>query len=360
MENEVDVHTLLRNRILILALSAVVVLGCAACAPGTPPGPPSGESAASSASSSSAASDASSSAAESGSGAAVDESGPSASGASESTGGAGAVVPVSFEEDPAYDELRAGVEGILSDAVIDAGVVFVNLSDTAHISGFSINGDTPLVAASMIKLAVLAEFLDEVESGKISMDEPYAVRAEDIVGGTGSVQSSPIGTVYTYAELARLMICESDNVAANVLIGRMGMDAVNEQAEALGLSGTRLVRLMMDEEAMADRQENLMAAQDAAVLLTQIWRGQLVSETASRFALEALEAQSDATGLLQGLPKGTAFAHKTGTLALVENDGGIVEGDKPYVLVVFCSGAEESTALDLMSRISEYVNKKYE
>ena len=192
------------------------------------------------------------------------------------------------------------------------------------------------------------------------MDEPYAVRAEDIVGGTGSVQSSPIGTVYTYAELARLMICESDNVAANVLIGRMGMDAVNEQAEALGLSGTRLVRLMMDEEAMADRQENLMAAQDAAVLLTQIWRGQLVSETASRFALEALEAQSDATGLLQGLPKGTAFAHKTGTLALVENDGGIVEGDKPYVLVVFCSGAEESTALDLMSRISEYVNKKYE
>jgi beta-lactamase class A len=223
-----------------------------------------------------------------------------------------------------------------------------------------VNGDTPLVAASMIKLPVLAEFLYEVESGKISMDEPYTLREKDIVGGTGSVQSSPAGMVFTYAELARLMICESDNVAANVLIERMGMDAVNARAEQIGLSGTRLVRLLMDENAQANRKENLMSAEDAAVLLALIWHGQLADETASKFALEALEAQSDTAGILQGLPKGTVFAHKTGTLAQVRNDGGIIEAAKPYVLVVFCSGAEESTALDLMSRISELVHDRYE
>ena len=274
--------------------------------------------------------------------------------------GAASAQPAAFEADPAYDELQAEVEGVLSDAVADVGVAFVDLSDDRRIAGFSVNGDTPLVAASMIKLAILAEFLQEVDSGAIAMEDTYTVQPEDIVGGTGSVQSAGVGATYTYAELARLMICESDNVAANVLIDRMGMDAVNAQAKKLGLARTHLNRKMMDEEAMAQRVENLMSAEDAAVLLSLIYRGQLVSETASTFAFEALEAQADSAGIAAGLPEGVVFAHKTGTLPLVKNDGGIVEAPKPYVLVVFFSGAEDSTAFDLMARISSLVYETVE
>ena len=103
-----------------------------------------------------------------------------------------------------------------------------------------------------------------------------------------------------------------------------------------------------------------MSAEDAAVLLAQIYQGKLVSETASAFALEALEAQTDSAGLAQGLPDGVVFAHKTGTLAVVKNDGGIVEAKKPYVLVVFCSGAEQSAAYDLMGKISTLVYEQFE
>ena len=269
-------------------------------------------------------------------------------------------VPIAFENDPAYDDLRVGVEDLVSDAVMDVGVAFVDLTDADRIVGFSVNGDTSLVAASMIKLAVLAEFLDEVENGDIAMEEPYTLQAEDIVGGTGSVQSAGAGSTFTFEEFARLMICESDNVAANVLIDRMGMDAVNAQMKELGLDNTQLVRRMMDEAAMAQRKENLMSAEDAAILLARIYRGQLVSETASAFALEALEAQTDSAGLTRGLPEGVVFAHKTGTLAMVRNDGGIVEAEKPYVLVVFCSGAEQSAAYDLMDKISMLVYERFE
>ena len=268
--------------------------------------------------------------------------------------------PVSFESDPAFDELKSEVESVLSDAVIDVGVVFVDLSDADRIAGFSVNGDTPLVAASMIKLAVATEFLDEVETGEIAMEEPYTVQAGDIVGGTGSVQSAGAGSTYTYGELARLMISESDNVGANVLIERMGMDAVNAQMEELGLANTHLVRKMMDESAMAERKENLMSAQDAAVLLALVYQGKLVSPTASAFMLEALEAQTDSVGLTQGLPEGVEFAHKTGTLAQVKNDGGIVEAEKPYVLVMFCSGADDATALELMGKVSKLVYERVE
>lgn len=348
----------------LLAVSICLTWCCVACAPASPPV---ASSVSTSVSSSSSASEPSSSSAadqsESASSSTASSAESQASRESESQSSnksTGTANPAAFENDPAYDELRAEVEDLASGAVMDVGVAFVDLTDPDRIAGFSVNGDTSLVAASMIKLAVLAEFLDEVERGDIAMEEPYTVQAEDIVGGTGSVQSAGAGSTFTFGELARLMICESDNVAANVLIDRMGMDAVNARLEELGLENTQLVRRLMDETAMAQRKENLMSAEDAAVLLAQIYRGQLVSETASAFALEALEAQTDSAGLAQGLPEGVVFAHKTGTLAMVKNDGGIVEAEKPYVLVVFCSGAEQSAAYDLMGKISTLVYEQFE
>ena len=348
----------------LLAVFTCLLWCFVACAPVSPPAASSGSTSASSSSSTSESS--SSSEAEQGENASSSTAGSSKSQASQeaetqsSKKPTSPTEPIAFENDPAYDKLRTEVEDLASKAVMDVGVAFVDLTDEGRIAGFSVNGDTSLIAASMIKLAVLAEFLDEVENGDIAMEEPYTLQAGDIVGGTGSAQSAGAGSSYTFGELARLMICESDNVAANVLIDRMGMDAVNAQMEKLGLENTQRVRQMMDEAAMAQHRENLMSAEDAAVLLARIYRGQLVSETASAFALDALEAQTDSAGLSQGLPEGVVFAHKTGTLAMVKNDGGIVEAEKPYVLVVFCSGAEESAAYDLMSKISTLVYEQFE
>ena len=334
-------------RLLLMGVLAFTLFGvCAGCASGT------SQSESAPASTSGATS---SNMSESGKAGGEGESGATAAKDAEGKPPAGA-----FEADPAYDELKSEVESVFSDSVIDVGVAFVDLSDVNRIAGFSVNGKMPLVSASMIKLAILAEFLEEVEKGELSLEEPYTLQADDIVGGTGSVQSAGAGSVHTLGELARLMICDSDNTAANVLVKRMGMDAVNDQMKELGLENTQLNRLMMDEEAIAQHKENFMSAEDAAVLLARIYRGQLVSETASAFALEALEAQSDSVGLAQGLPEGVVFAHKTGTLAMVKNDGGIVEAKKPYVLVVFCSGADQSVALDLMNKVSALVYERFE
>ena len=324
----------IRRAVAAVLLGACLAISCVGCAPAVQQG-------ASSAAASSAAE-----AASSGSAGTVD---------SQKT--ATSAKPAAFEEDPAFDDMKAEVEALVSASGIDVGVAFISLADDARSPGFSIHGDMRLVSASMIKLLVLAEFLDEVEAGTLSMGDMYTLAADDIVGGTGSIQSAAVGTQYTLGELARLMISESDNIAANVLIERMGMDAVNAQAEKLGLENTQLVRLMMSDDAQEGHVENMMSAKDTATLLARIWRGQLVSAEASAFALEALEAQTDGTGIVQGLPDGVVFAHKTGTLAQVENDGGIVELDEgtPYVLTVFCAGGDEATSMKLMAEISRIV-----
>ena len=66
-----------------------------------------------------------------------------------------------------------------------------------------------------------------------------------------------------------------------------------------------------------------------------------------------LKGQHDDAGLLEGLPAGSVFAHKTGTLDGVFNDGGIVLDQNPYVMVVLSGDAERSQAQDCMADVAQ-------
>jgi beta-lactamase class A len=63
----------------------------------------------------------------------------------------------------------------------------------------------------------------------------------------------------TLADCALLMLAFSDNAATNVLLERLGLDAVNEEAVRLGCERTEVRRPMM-----AAGPENLTCARDLA------------------------------------------------------------------------------------------------
>ena len=225
----------------------------------------------------------------------------------------------------------------------------------ASESGFDINGDTRMRSASMIKTLVLAALLQRSEDGSVSLDEDYTVRRGDIVGGTGTIQSMGAGTRLTFDRLALLMISQSDNVATNVIIDRLGMDAINGEAASLGLAQTVLQRRMMDAQAQSAGRENYTCARDQATILVAAARGELVSQEASSRAIGYLSAQEDVRGIPDGVPPGTVVAHKTGTLPDVRHDGGIVYGTHPYVLVVMTEGLGEDEANALIAAVSQTV-----
>ena len=212
------------------------------------------------------------------------------------------------------------------------------------------NGDEPFVSASIIKLAILGTLLDQAQSGALSLDDSVTVGPSDIVGGTGVIQASGAGGSYTYRQLAAYMIQDSDNVATNLIIDAVGMSAVNEYASEIGLTQTALNRRMMD---FAAGDENYTSANDVAHMLQLIYQGKLVSSDASEFALDLLKGQHDNAGLLEGLPAGSVFAHKTGTLDGVYNDGGIALDRNPYVMVVLSGNAERSQAQACMVDVAQ-------
>jgi beta-lactamase class A len=69
----------------------------------------------------------------------------------------------------------------------------------------------------------------------------------------------------TLGDCALLSVAFSDNAATNLLLERIGFDAVNEEAERLGCERTEVRRLML-----SDGPENLTCARDLAYGLAAI------------------------------------------------------------------------------------------
>ncbi len=256
------------------------------------------------------------------------------------------------EQRPIAENLAATVSGIISSYGANASVTYTSLSDLDGYATFAVDGSEPHVSASMIKLAIMAEVFDQVNSGYLALEDSYTVQDSDIVGGTGTLQGSGPGTQLSLSDLVRHMIAESDNVATNMLIDLVGMDAVNEEAAKLGLNATSLQRYMMDTDAQAAGIENHMSSDDAAVILLLIANGEFYTPELSQLATDFLSQQTDAGGIAASLSSGETFAHKTGTLTNVKHDAGIVQGEAPYVLSVFVEGVDEGSALSLMGEVT--------
>ena len=249
-------------------------------------------------------------------------------------------------------QLEKDIKPIVKNSGMDVGVYVI---DPESDTQMSLNGDERMASASMIKLAIAACLLEEVEADELSLDDAYTLKDSDIVGGTGSLGGRGAGAKTTYGELLELMISESDNTATNIIIDKLGMSAVNDTAKRLGLESTKLNRLMMDEDAIAKGVENYTSAKDVAAILELAYQGELASKKASATLLKALREQQDSSGILAGLPGEATFAHKTGSLPTVQHDGGIVECDHDFIVVVMCGGNGFSLdgALDAMREIGK-------
>lgn len=225
--------------------------------------------------------------------------------------------------------------------------VSVCIIDASNGNYCHVNSDKALVSASMIKLAVLCEYMHAVDNGQLDPADRVALKNMNVVGGTGLIQTERHAS-YTYDELCRYMIMYSDNTATNVLINKLRQDAINERVQALGCKNTSLNRQLM---ALNTNTENWISARDAATILYKIKNGTAASSAMCAKALEYLSKQTDNEGMAEGISSG-AFAHKTGSLRSMRHDGGIVLGKHPYVIVALCDiGA--GNANKLMKEIAQ-------
>src|SRR6476659_8887739 len=94
----------------------------------------------------------------------------------------------------------------------------------------------------MVKIGILLELFRQKEAGKLELGELVAIRKADKTAGSGLIENMGDEVTLSLHDIAVLMNAISDNTATNVLINRLGIDAINTAMAEAGMSNTHLFR----------------------------------------------------------------------------------------------------------------------
>ncbi len=234
------------------------------------------------------------------------------------------------KEDALWARLRARVERI--DQSLD-GVLGVSVKDLKTGATIEIRPDEPFPQASVIKLAVLYELYRQADEGKVSLGE-VTRPPEARVSGGGVLQELGPSVSLTWRDVAVLMMGWSDNAATNLLIDRVGLEAVNRRLDTLGLTRTRLRRRMMDLEAARRGEENVSTPGEMRRLAESIYAGTGLSP-ASAQDIRRVAATTKDTPFRKPLPEGLVVLDKDGSLEAVRVAAAVVDlPGRPYAVTI--------------------------
>ncbi len=96
------------------------------------------------------------------------------------------------------------------------------------------NTDLPLPLASIFKLYVLLAVSEAVKAGTVSWDDQLTVTKEGKLVGAAGLDDVPNGTTVSVRTAAQQMISASDNMATDLLINRVGHQAVERALVTAG------------------------------------------------------------------------------------------------------------------------------
>ncbi len=228
----------------------------------------------------------------------------------------------------------------------------------------AVDADTPVQTASVIKLTILFEAMEQVRSGKARWDERLTLAKGDGVSGSGVLMFFDTPLTLTLKDALTMMVIVSDNTATNLLIERLGIDAVNARIGWMGLKDTHLYKRIMKPPTgpmPADQPKfglGKTTAREMARVMERIGRCELAGpgeagleadvardQAICGVALTMLRNQFYRTTIpryletLDSTETGSGIASKTGSLDAVRADVAIVAGKSgPMVISIFTYG----------------------
>jgi beta-lactamase class A len=208
----------------------------------------------------------------------------------------------------------------------------------------------PMETASTIKLPILITAMQKIHEGKLRLEQPVPLLSDDYVTGSGVLQNLGIGTVLPLADVLMLMIIVSDNMATNMVLRLIGLDAVNRLMQDFGARST-VIRKRIDFHIPPPI--GLSTPKDMVHLLKGIYHREIISPTVSQWIWDVLIRQQYNTLLTRLMPYNllnsetenppqVIIGSKSGSVEGVRNDVGIVTtpwGD--YAIAIMSEGCQD-------------------
>lgn len=240
------------------------------------------------------------------------------------------------------DSMEQAIEGALEGF---EGTVWIYAKNLDTGAEFSLHGDERVRTASTIKLPILIALNYEIEAGRVKWDETLTLTKDVRTSGSGILHEFEDGHRLSVREASRLMMVLSDNIATNLILGRITADVVNDRMEELGLEKSRCLRRIGGggeskafSQAFNKRADGssygigCASPQEMVVLLGKLHRGEIVSPEASKEILAVMSRQQPQNGIARQL-QGMHVAAKSGALDRLRSEVGLVTGRKGPIAI---------------------------
>jgi beta-lactamase class A len=206
---------------------------------------------------------------------------------------------------------------------------------------FSVDDHVVLPTASVGKVLLLLEIASRLEEQVNTRFDLLDRTPEDLVSEAGVWQYLHAPSL-PLTDLAALVAATSDNLATNVLLRAVGLDAVRARAEALGLKRTALLDRVRDRRGPDDApQLSVGSAAELTTLFARIARGEAVSRAVSSRVSDWLALNADLSMVASAFAldplshvrsdHGLSLLNKTGSGQGVRSEAGVLRGPRSSV-----------------------------
>lgn len=326
----------------------------------------------------------------------------------------------SAEETPSDDwvnRLGERIDALEREADGELGVHVRRLRDD---SSFDHQGDRLWYLSSTVKIPVAVVVLQQVERGDLSLEDELTLEPSQRIDGAGDLLWQDPGARYSIDNLLERMLIDSDNIAADMLIGTIGIDTLNDRIQAMTQDGffgdspfepfttlaevryavygeihpsardldreqlieiaaapigpervdalARTLNLSHDELQIDDmdtayqryyaKQLNSATLAGYSDLLASLVRGELLDDEHRELLYRDLKIDSyDAYRLEGGLPRSVDFIQKTGTQHRRACHMGVIRPDQPDEAIVVTACTAEMDEAGPSERLLERVGE---
>lgn len=255
-----------------------------------------------------------------------------------STASAADAQPESKEDSIA--KLETELKEYIKDYESSIGLYYYDLETGGSIE---INSSKEFIAASTIKVPMNMVLLDLAHAGKIDLESSVKFIESDYEDGTGILQNLDLSKPIPLKTLSEYSIVYSDNIAAQMIIRKIGRDRMYDSFEE-----------MLGHEF--PRKGNLITPADAAAFLKILYSNpdgnpyydDLVHYMKNTVFHDCIDKY---------IPQ-EKTAHKVGAYDSCISDIAIVYTDKPYIIAIYINGLDnaEGKIAHISKMIYDYQN----
>jgi len=241
---------------------------------------------------------------------------------------------------------RTDVENLIQHSGADVSIAFRSLDGGQELL---IHADRPFRDSVATKLPIMIELFAQAQAGELRLTDVIRVRPifHSLVDGTaysvdpasGDELAHNAGQLMTLRDLCEVMITRDSDIAANLLIEKLGLQSIQNRTHSLGADGMVLASYFDDEKAVAKGLRNATTPRALMTILLALAHNEVVDQDASQEMIGIL-ARSRLPGSIAYAPASQAVRTPTGDV----HDADIVFGARSFVLVIDVRGLTDPQA----------------